>query len=221
VPGVTVQQALRGLRGRRPGRPSGDDREAAIVATLEQLVAERPLGAISVDDLARGAGISRPTFYFYFSSKDAVLLTLLDGVIAEADAASAAAFAGPATDRRRRWRDGIEAYHRTFRAHRAVTVAAVEAATGNPEVQALWARAFEGWVRNCAATIDAERRRGAAPPGVPARDLAVVLNAMNERALYATFSGKGPAVAEDDVVDVLLEVWLAAIYGGSAPPRDH
>jgi hypothetical protein len=56
---------------------------------------------------------------------------------------------------------------------------------------------------------------------VPARDLAVVLNAMNERALYATFSGRGPAVAEDDVVDVLLEVWLAAIYGGSAPPRQN
>jgi len=35
---------------------------------------------ISVDDLARGAGISRSTFYFYFRSKDAVLLTLLDRV---------------------------------------------------------------------------------------------------------------------------------------------
>jgi hypothetical protein len=55
---------------------------------------------------------------------------------------------------------------------------------------------------------------------VPARDLAVVLNAMNERALYGTFSGERAAVPEEDVVDVLLEVWLAAIYGGSAPPRD-
>jgi hypothetical protein len=75
-------------------------------------------------------------------------------------------------------------------------------------------------VETCAAAIEAERRRGAAPPGVPARDLAIVLNAMNERALYATFRGRGPAVAEDDVVDVLLEVWLAAVYGGSAAPRE-
>ena len=43
------------------------------------------LAEISVDDLAKGAGISRPTFYFYFPSKDAVLLTLLDRVITEAD----------------------------------------------------------------------------------------------------------------------------------------
>jgi TetR/AcrR family transcriptional regulator, ethionamide resistance regulator len=36
---------------------------------------------------------------------------------------------------------------------------------------------------------------------------------MNERALYATFSGDGPAVDESTVVDVLLEVWLRTIYG--------
>ena len=218
---MTAKQVLRraGVRGRRAARPSGDDREAAILATFERLLAERPVGAISVDDLARGAGISRPTFYFYFSSKDAVLLTLVDRVIAEADAASAAAFAAPAGDRRRCWREGILAYYETFRAHRAVAIAAAEAAATSPEVRALWSRGFAGWVETCAATIEAERRRGAAPPGVPARDLAVVLNAMNERALYATFSGRGPAVAEDDVVDVLLEVWLAAVYGSSAPPR--
>lgn len=172
-------------------RPSGDDRQAAIVATLEKLLGDRPLAAISVDDLAKGAGISRPTFYFYFSSKDAVLLTLLDRVIAEADAASAAGFAAPAENRRESWRAGILAYYRTFQEHRPVTLAAAEATATNPEVQALWSRAVEGWVTTAAATIEAERRRGAAPAGVPARDLAVVLNAMNERSAVATGSRPG------------------------------
>jgi hypothetical protein len=36
---------------------------------------------------------------------------------------------------------------------------------------------------------------------------------MNERVLYATFTGDGPAVAEPGAVDVLLEIWLRAIYG--------
>jgi hypothetical protein len=36
---------------------------------------------------------------------------------------------------------------------------------------------------------------------------------MNERVLYATFSEDGPAVAESDVVEVLLGVWLTAVYG--------
>jgi TetR/AcrR family transcriptional regulator, ethionamide resistance regulator len=202
-------------RGRRAARPSGDDRELAILATAERLLAEKPPSAISVDDLARGAGISRPTFYFYFASKDAVLLTLLDRVVDEADAASRAAFDSAPADHREGWRRAITAYYETFRAHRALTLAWAEARSTNAEVRALWARVFERWVDLSAAAIEAERARGAAPAGVPARDLAVALTSMNERVLYGTFGGDGPAVAEDDVVTVLHDVWLRAVYGGS------
>jgi AcrR family transcriptional regulator len=200
-------------RGRRAARPSGDDRELGILRTAERLLAERPLSAISVDDLARGAGISRPTFYFYFASKDAVLLTLLDRVVAEADTASLAAFDSAPADHREAWRRAITAYYATFRRHRGLTLAWAEARSTNAEVRELWARVFEGWVDMSAGAIEAERARGAAPAGLAARDLAVALNSMNERVLYATFSGDGPSVAEDAVVDVLLDVWLKAIYG--------
>jgi AcrR family transcriptional regulator len=77
----------RAARGRRATRPSGDDREQAILETATRLLDERPLHEISVDDLARGAGISRPTLYFYFPSKDAVFMTLIERVIVEADTA--------------------------------------------------------------------------------------------------------------------------------------
>lgn len=87
-------------RGRRTARPSGDDRELAILATAENLLEDRPLADISVDDLAKGAGISRPTFYFYFPSKEAVLLTLLDRVVNQADMALQTLAENPAdTDR--------------------------------------------------------------------------------------------------------------------------
>lgn len=205
-------------RGRRPARPSGDDRELAILATAERLLAERSLSAISVDDLARGAGISRPTFYFYFASKDAVLLTLLDRVVAEADAATDAAFAAGGGGPREGWRRAISAYYETFRAHRPLTLAWAEARPTSAEIRELWARVFDAWVQQCAAAIQAERDRGAAPAGPPPRELAVVLTSMNERVLYATFSGDGPAVEEDDVVDVLLEVWLRAVYGTAPGP---
>ena len=210
---VPEREPSTAVRGRRSPRPSGDDRELAILATAERLLGERPLAAISVDDLARGAGISRPTFYFYFPSKDAVLLTLLDRVVAEADAAMRQVFGAGAAGPREGWRRAITAYYETFRNHRSLTVAWAAARSANPEVRALWSRVFDGWVQECAAAIEAERARGAAPAGLPARDLAVALTSMNERVLYATFSGDGPAVAEDDVVDVLLGVWLSAIYG--------
>jgi AcrR family transcriptional regulator len=56
----------------------GDLKEQAILATCERLLGEKPLGEIGVDELAAGAGISRPTFYFYFESKNAVLRALVE-----------------------------------------------------------------------------------------------------------------------------------------------
>ncbi len=212
---MSVSASDSAARGRRAARPSGDDRETAILATAERLLAEKPLSAISVDDLARGAGISRPTFYFYFASKDAVLLSLLDRVVAEADAATREAFGRPTSGPREGWRRAITAYFETFRAHRGLTLAWAEARSSNGEIRDLWAGVVEAWVKRCTAAIEAERARGTAPDGPAARDLAVVLTSTNERALYATFSGDGPALAETGAVDVLLEVWLRAIYGTS------
>ncbi len=199
-------------RGRRPTRASGDDRELLILATAERLLETTSLAAISVDDLARGAGISRPTFYFYFPSKDAVLLTLLDRVVAEADAVTAQVFLGRGDDARENWRTALSAYVETFRAHRGVALAAAAARPDSVEVRELWARGLEGWVQLTVVAIEAERARGAAPDGLPARDLAIALNSLNERLIYGSFSGDGPAVDEADVLDVLLDVWMNAIY---------
>ncbi|MGR6319704.1 TetR/AcrR family transcriptional regulator [Micromonospora soli] len=205
-------------RGRRSGRSAGDDRELAILATAERLLERRAFGDISIDDLAKGAGISRPTFYFYFPSKDAVLLTLLDRVTEEANTAAGDVLDRLAEDPRARWRELISRFHATFGGHRALVLACAQVRGTNAEVRRLWAEVLERWVRAVEAAIEGERRRGAAPDGLPARDLAIALNSMNERVWYATFAGDGPAVAERDVVDVLLDVWLTAIYRTTTPP---
>ncbi|MDC0716508.1 TetR/AcrR family transcriptional regulator [Nannocystis bainbridge] len=204
-------------RGRRARRPSGDDREQAILTSFEKLLEQRALPEISIDDIARGAGISRPTFYFYFPSKDAVLLSLLDRMVEQARAERDAALASAAGDPARGWRAAIETYYRIFRAHRAVSVAAADARVTNPEVRALWSQVMTGLVEETAAAIEAERARGAARCGAPARDLAVALNWMNERVLHAGFADHAPMIDEARVVDVLLEIWLATIYGGQVP----
>ena len=97
-------------RGRRTTRPSGDEREQALLATAEQLLQERAFADISVDDLAKGAGLSRPTFYFYFPSKDAVLLTLFERVIVDADSTMQGDADQAPDDIAQSWRDGIYAF---------------------------------------------------------------------------------------------------------------
>ncbi len=123
------------IRRRRSTRPSGDERQLAILGPAERLLKERPLADISVDDLASGAGISRPTFYFYFASKEAVLHTLLEHAIAEADAALAMLKQNPHRERNAFWRAGINVFYTTFRARRAMVGPATVARYTNPEIR--------------------------------------------------------------------------------------
>lgn len=205
-------------RGRRATRASGDDRERAILETAERLLEERPLSEISVDDLAKGAGISRPTFYFYFPSKDAVVLTIIDRLVAAATGSREEALAVLAQgDPRAGLRQGLEDLYAAFRSRRAVVLAAAELRTTNEEARTLWAEVMEGWVADVTAVIEAERARGVAPPGQPARDLAIALVQMNERVQYATFAAESPSLEDDRVLDVLVDIWLRAIYGAADP----
>ena len=211
---VTTASQPRAARGRRAARPSGDDRELAILETAERLLEERTLAEISVDDLAKGAGISRPTFYFYFPSKDAVLLTLLDRIIAEADERADAAL-GPmdaAVDPAGVWR-AISALFESFGGHRAVMLAGWAARPSNAEMRSMWSQFMQKWIDYTADSIQAERDRGAAPVTVPTRDLAIALNLMNERTMFAAHAAEKDSIARERLVDTLAHIWVSSIYG--------
>ena len=211
----TVSQPRTG-RGRRAARPSGDDRELAILETATRLLDERPLHEISVDDLAKGAGISRPTFYFYFPSKDAVLMTLIERVIVEADSALERQSDQAPSDRYDFWRTGINFFFEGFGAHKGVSRAGYEARATVSEAGELWSRFMQKWIDNTARIIEAERARGEAPVTLPAQDLATALHLMNERVLIAAFADERPAVPEGHVLDTLVHIWITTIYGDTA-----
>lgn len=170
------------------------------------------MAEISVDDLARGAGISRPTFYFYFASKDAVLLTLLERVISEADRALQQLIAERPVHRHEIWRNGINVFFETFGAHRAVCAATVAAKSANSEARELWARSMQRWIDHIAEVIEAERADGAAPVTVPAAELSTALNLMNESVMAAAFAGHQPAIPDHRVLDNLVHIWTTSIY---------
>lgn len=218
MPAVSKAKPAPPGRGRRAARASGDDRERAILETAERLLEQRPLSEISVDDLAKGAGISRPTFYFYFPSKDAVVLTIIDRLVAAAAGSREEALATMAEgELRAGLRQALSDLYGAFRSRRAVTLAAAELRMRNPEARELWSEVMEGWVADVTAVIEAERARGAAPPGQPARDIAIALVQMNERVQYATFTGESPSLDDDGVLDVLVDIWLRTIYGTADP----
>jgi AcrR family transcriptional regulator len=212
---VTTSSPPRSGRGRRSKRPSGDEREAAILATAERLLEGKKFADISVDDLAKGAGLSRPTFYFYFPSKEAVLLALLEPLIAQADKGFDGAIESLPADPRRAFREGIRIFFTAFGSHSVVARAGTEALATSPDIRTIWSEFMQKWINQTAALIEYERGRGAAPVNIGALDLATSLNQMNERAITATLVAEEGAVARDRLVDTLAHIWLTSIYGAS------
>ncbi len=209
---VATVSFSRAPRGRRSARPSGDDRELAILTTAEHLLEQRPLADISVDELAKGAGISRPTFYFYFPSKDAVLLTLFEQVVTEADSALEGMVADLTGDLKALWRIGIDVFVETFGSHRAVSLAA-DSARANKDLRELWSRFMQKWVGHITTVIETERARGAAPVTLPAGELSAALNLLNEKMMLSSFAGDSPSVPKERLLETLVHIWVTSIYG--------
>jgi len=208
-----------GQRGRRSARVSGDERQDAILITAEGLLGERAFEDISIEDLARGAGISRPTFYFYFSSKDEVLLALLDRVITEVEHRVGGLPRDFESDPAGAWTRSIGMFVEVFVSHHGVSTAAITARSRNEEVRALWSKSMQSWVDFSSDVIRSEQARGAAPGGIDAHDLAVSLNLMNERVITAVLNDENPAIARTRALEVLSTIWIRSIYGSVTPGR--
>ena len=141
------------------------------------------------------------------------MLALIDRMAEEARKRQGDALERLADDPASRLREGLSALYETFGAHRAVSIASAEASITSPEVRELWSEVMETWIAEVTEAIEAERARGAAPPGLPARELAIALVQMSERVLCATFASEAPSVGAQNVVEVLLGVWTRAVYG--------
>lgn len=206
-------------RGRR-GPSKGDLKEQAILETASKLLAEKPFREIDVGELARGAGISRPTFYFYFDSKNAVLSALVSGIVREMHDASYAWEADPRGDPIEAYRRGISDVAALWRKHGPLLRAAVQTWGSVPEMRRFWEREVGRFVETQAVRIREARELGVAPKEGPSPEaLATALIWMNERCFYTNSIGATPSLSDEEMVETLTSIWVRAIHA-PYPPAD-
>jgi AcrR family transcriptional regulator len=126
------------LTRRRSSAPrKGDLREAAILDAAERLLETPGYDAMTISNIAEGAGITRGALYFYFGSKPEVITALFSRSVAVLHEKSRAATEEAAS--------GIQAIEtamkRTeelWRDHGVVMRTAIDLSTTIPALDALW-----------------------------------------------------------------------------------
>jgi AcrR family transcriptional regulator len=184
--------------------------EAAVLEATEGLLAGgRSYAELTIEDIARAAGISRTAFYFYFRDKRELLMRLTedvaDGLYAEADA-----WWSGEGDGRVALERALRSVIRLYQEHGVLLRAVVEASAYDEVVAEFW-RALVG------RFVDASRRRiedeqaAGGMTGVSAPATAFSLSWMTERACYQRLA-QGDDLT-DDFQTGLVHVWVAALYG--------
>lgn len=211
---------------RRSDRPRGhagnSETELAIFAATEELLADIPMQDLSVAQIIERAGVSRATFYFYFSSKYAVVTGLLARVMDEIyDVMQPFVQREGDTVAVEPLRESLEAAARVWSAHRASLRAVMEHWHAVPELRTLWLDVVDRFAGALALVIDREREAGLASDGVDSRQLADALIWATERCFHVAGLGVDAELpSEEAIVEPLLAMWIGTIYGtdGRAEP---
>ncbi|WP_436532183.1 TetR/AcrR family transcriptional regulator [Actinoplanes sp. HUAS TT8] len=159
---------------RRTGPSKGDLREAAILEAARRLFAEQPYDAVTIDDLARAAGLSRTGFYFYFRTKTAVLTALMANFWDElGDSHVWFDSTGPSPEL---LRDQLRVSARLWREHAGI----LACAPTSGELREFTARVKARYDERAADKIRRDQERGVATTAIAAPRLAEMISAIRD-----------------------------------------
>ena len=177
-------------------------------AALVEMLAERPFKDVTVDELAKRAGLSRTAFYFYYPDKNEVLKEAANTVAAEVYAEADRWWHGEGRPEDL-VREALEGIAGVYCDHADVLRAAVEATTYDAEFRAFYEGLIRRFVDATAEHLRRELDAGRLRPLEP-DSIAEALVWMAERCNYAFLLLEGRPKSE--VVDSLTAIWIHAIY---------
>ncbi|MEV1068999.1 TetR/AcrR family transcriptional regulator [Streptomyces sp. NPDC050263] len=197
---------------RRPS--SAADRRSALEKRILSVIGDCLRNGVtytelSVEQIAKAAGVSRSTFYLYFRDKVDVLLRLSGSLKQESYAITAA------------WRPtgpdgGVDGLARTYelvlrhyRDHAALLAAINEVAAYDPLVREAWSADQDRFVDNLVTVLEEEQQAGRTPAGIDPRLAAKLIVQGGSQVIAQQVSGGDGG---DDAV-VAAELARAYWYG--------
>jgi AcrR family transcriptional regulator len=210
---VTEPRSRRARRQEAAGPRKGDIREAQILDAADRLLASKPFTDLTMDDIARQAGLSRSALYFYFDSKEAVLAGLHQRIF-EAMASTVDPITGGLEPTEDAMRHAVAQVCANWRSHPHALRTFHETAMVSREFGELWRSRLDRHVAILTGIVEAERAAGRAAPGPPPPGALVsAWFWMLETQLYELFRRDHTRREEDDLVETLTVLWFRTIGG--------
>jgi AcrR family transcriptional regulator len=193
--------------------PAANVEELLLGAMERLLAAGQSFTSVSVEELAREAGIARSTFYLHFRDKGELVQALMQRVMSEVLAAVAGWLSGPQLADRADLRSAISGVVHAYQQHRAVMLAAVETAAYDAEVARIFYDKMNVMALQTRQAIEGVARAKGAT--VPLPEVSDVLVWALERSCHQLLGNKTPAQVER-VIDALTHVSWHALYAPDA-----
>jgi TetR/AcrR family transcriptional regulator, ethionamide resistance regulator len=207
---MATAETRRDTRRRRKQEPrKGDLRETAILDAAEALLDREGVDSVTVEQIAKGAGLTRGALYFYFGSREEVVTALVARTMAVI--VRDAHLAADETEV-----DPLETINRAsvrtekqWAEHGVVMRAAVDYTPFIPEVSKLWRGTVETYIDSMTKVLvraGIPDRKG--PKG--AKRLASALCWATERNFYIAATGDGDLKSARQAT---VELWKRAVAG--------
>ncbi len=170
-------------------------------------------GALAIDAVARGAGLSRPSLYFYFGSKAELIAALVARSQLAVFTPLSAAVESEHTPLRTLVRPALEHAVQRWREHGAVLRAGIELSASMPEVGVQYDAAVARLIDTVSALVVRDMERGLADPDESAeiQETVGALVLMSERSLHRLFATPHGRDAERRLVGVLESLWVRGL----------
>jgi AcrR family transcriptional regulator len=181
---------------------------------LTTLLATRPIGDLTIGEIADAAGVLRSGYYFYFESKYSALAVATAEVWSDL-MAHASSFVrlnneSPADSLTRSLRTAIAAWHE----HEALLVASIQAIPLDEQLAQLW----RDWNERLAAVLTglvmADREIGVARPvSADVPRLVATLLEMTLHMFYQDRLNRHTAEETEHMLETVRAIWLASGWG--------
>lgn len=189
----------------------GDDREAQLLAIGERLVAEGTFNETPISAIASEAGLSRPSFYFYFSHKEELLAELVARTLEQTMQRWIPRVDDPGEDPEDLVRQIVRDSATMWVDHAQLLCAGVDLFSRVPAIREQWLRAVLETREPLARVIVNHTRVPELRDLDRALDLAESLIWMFERNFYIVTLRGGDPHEHRATIETVSEAWIGAI----------